>query len=61
MVVEIVTAILREMMDGDRGMGEAEVQGGGEEPIGLEEEVSTNNISLHITVLHFSFPICPLR
>ena len=55
MVVEIVTAILREMMDGDRGMGEAEVQGGGEEPIGLEEEVSTNNIFLHITIFIFIF------
>ena len=55
LVVEIVTAILREMMDGDRGMGEAEVQGGGEEPIGLEEEVSTNNIFLHITIFIFIF------
>ena len=61
MVVEIVTAILREMMDGDRGMGEAEVQGGGEEPIGLEEEVSTNNISLHITVFIFIFTRYPYQ
>ena len=36
-----VTVILRmeEMMDGDQGMGEGEVQGEGEEPAGLGEEV----------------------
>ena len=40
-VAATVTVILRmvEMMDGDQGMGEAEMQGGGEEPAGLAEEV----------------------
>ena len=42
-VAATVTVNLRmvEMMDGDQGMGEAEVQGEGEEPAGLGEEVRT--------------------
>ena len=40
-VAPTVTVISRmeEMMDGDQGMGEAEVQREGEEPAGLAEEV----------------------
>ena len=46
-----VISRMEEMMAGDRGMGEAEVQGGGaaevqggrEEPTGLGEEVRTNS------------------
>lgn len=42
-VAATVTVISRrEMMDGDQGVGEAEeVEGGGEEPTGLGEEVRT--------------------
>ena len=45
-VAATVTVNLRmvEMMDGDQGMGEAEVQGEGEEPAGLGEEVRTTYI-----------------
>ena len=39
-VAAIVTVISRmEMMDGDQGVGKAEVKGGGEGPTGLGEEV----------------------
>ena len=34
-----VTSRMEEMMDGDQGLGEAEVQGEGEKPTGLAEEV----------------------
>ena len=41
-VAATVTVISRKgMMDGDQGVGEAEVEGGGEEPTGLGEEVRT--------------------
>ena len=50
----IVISKMRETMDGGRGMGEAEVQGGGEEPIGVEEEVRKNNFTLSFSTLTVS-------